>query len=140
MTETKPQPKTVKPAKNAKARSSKGEAPQPQAETKPQDHQAKAGSPKAAGRSAKLRATARRPKIADAASFAADPSAASKLDRLTALLARPEGASLAEMMALTDWQAHSVRGVLAGALKRRGLTIASEKIDGVRRYRSGAAR
>ena len=63
-----------------------------------------------------------------------------KLDQLTALLARPRGASLAEMVAATGWQAHSVRGALSGALKRRGLEIASEKIDGVRRYRSGPAR
>lgn len=60
-----------------------------------------------------------------------------KLDRLAALLARPGGASIAELMTATDWQAHSVRGALAGALKRRGLRIASGKIDGVRRYRTG---
>lgn len=65
---------------------------------------------------------------------------ATKLDRLAALLARPAGASIAEMMSTTDWQAHSVRGALAGALKRRGLQVASEKIDGVRRYRSGGKR
>jgi len=63
-----------------------------------------------------------------------------KLDQLTALLVRPRGPSLAEMVATTRWQAHSVRGALAGALKRRGLEIASEKIDGVRRYRSGGTR
>ena len=68
------------------------------------------------------------------------PASASKLDRLSALLARPGGASIAEMMAATEWQAHSVRGALAGALKRRGLTIASHKIDGVRRYRTGGKR
>jgi len=64
----------------------------------------------------------------------------SKLDQLAALLARRKGASSAEMMSATGWQAHSVRGALAGSLKRRGLVITSEKIDGVRRYRSGAAR
>lgn len=59
----------------------------------------------------------------------------SKLDRITALLARPDGASIAELMDATGWQAHSVRGAMAGSLKRRGLTITSEKTDGVRRYR-----
>ena len=43
------------------------------------------------------------------------------------------------MMSATGWQAHPVRGALAGSLKRRGLAITSEKIDGVRRYRSGGA-
>lgn len=63
-----------------------------------------------------------------------------KLDRLAGLLARREGASIAEMMSATGWQQHSVRGALAGALRRRGLVITSGKVDGVRRYRSGAAR
>ncbi len=59
----------------------------------------------------------------------------SKLDRLKALLVREGGASLEEMMAATSWQAHSVRGALAGALKKqRGLMISSAKADGVRRY------
>ena len=72
---------------------------------------------------------------------AAAPSrAATKLDQLAAMLARRKGASIAEMMAATGWQPHSVRGALAGALKRRGLAITSEKIGGVRRYRSGGAR
>lgn len=63
-----------------------------------------------------------------------------KLDRLAALLARRDGASITEMMSATGWQPHSVRGALAGALKRRGLVITSETVDGVRCYRSGAAR
>lgn len=64
----------------------------------------------------------------------------SKLDRLAALLARRNGASIAEMISATGWQPHSVHGALAGALKRRGLVITSEKIDGVRRYRSEKAK
>ena len=67
------------------------------------------------------------------------PPATTKLDQLAALLARREGASIAEMTSATGWQPHSVRGALAGSLKRRGLVITSEKIDGVRRYRSGGA-
>ena len=54
------------------------------------------------------------------------------------MLSRPEGASLAELVAATGWQAHSVRGALAGSLKRKGYTILSEKIAGERRYRIGA--
>ena len=69
----------------------------------------------------------------------AQPPATTKLGRLAALLAQRDGASIAEMMSATGWQAHSVRGALAGSLKRRGLAITSGKIDGVRRYRSGGA-
>ena len=60
----------------------------------------------------------------------------SKLDRLEALLLEPTGASIADLMVATGWQQHSVRGALAGAIKKRGLLVASDKIDGVRRYRA----
>lgn len=60
-----------------------------------------------------------------------------KLDRMTTLLAQKNGASLEELCKVTGWQAHSVRGALAGALKKKGHAITSEKIDSVRRYRIG---
>ncbi len=60
---------------------------------------------------------------------------ASKLDTLEKLLKRKNGASIAEMTKATEWQQHSVRGAMAGAMKKRGHTIASEKVDGTRRYR-----
>ena len=62
--------------------------------------------------------------------------ASGKLGRLVELMRRPEGASLQQLCAETNWQPHSVRGALAGSLKRsRGYEIASERIDGVRIYR-----
>jgi hypothetical protein len=61
-----------------------------------------------------------------------DPS---KLDLLLAQLARAERATIDELAAATGWQKHSVRGAMAGTLKRKGHQIASTKIDGVRRYR-----
>ena len=58
-----------------------------------------------------------------------------KLARLIALLRRPRGASLADMVAATGWQAHSVRGALSGALKKKmGLVITSEMAGDVRVY------
>ena len=60
----------------------------------------------------------------------------SRLDQLQTLLTTDAGATIAEMTTATGWQAHSVRGAMAGALKKRGLTISSEKTDGVRRYRA----
>lgn len=62
-----------------------------------------------------------------------------RLDQLEGLLTRPDGASIAEMCQATGWQSHSVRGAMAGALKKRGLTISSDKIDGIRRYQAGKA-
>ena len=53
------------------------------------------------------------------------------------LLNRPEGTTVEELRAATGWQQHSVRGFLAGAVKKKlGLTLLSEKPDaGPRRYR-----
>ena len=47
------------------------------------------------------------------------------------MLRSKEGATIAQIVAATGWQPHTVRGAFAGALKKRlGLTIASEKVDG----------
>jgi hypothetical protein len=59
----------------------------------------------------------------------------SKLDQVIDLLRRPDGASVSELCSVTGWQAHSIRGAIAGSLKRKGHVVASERIDGVRRYR-----
>lgn len=60
--------------------------------------------------------------------------APTKLAIVEQLLRRSEGASIAELMTATGWQQHSVRGVIAGSLRKRGLEVQSTKIDGVRRY------
>ena len=52
------------------------------------------------------------------------------------LLRREAGATLPDLITASDWQAHSVRGFLSGTLKKKhGLTVASDKADGIRRYR-----
>ena len=63
-----------------------------------------------------------------------------KLAQLEALLRRPEGATLDQISKSLDWQAHSVRGAMSGALKKKqGLTITSDKAeDGQRVYRIAA--
>ena len=59
-----------------------------------------------------------------------------KLGLMVALLRRPQGADLSDMMTATGWQQRSIRGALAGALKKyRGFHIVSEKRDGIRMYR-----
>lgn len=55
------------------------------------------------------------------------PRAQSKLERLIAILLHEEGADMAAMIEATGWQAHSIRGALAGALKKRGHAVSSEK-------------
>lgn len=63
-----------------------------------------------------------------------------KLDTLVTMLRKPVGATVQELAAATAWQTHSVRGALAGALKKKGHVISSEVVDGVRRYRIAEAR
>ena len=57
--------------------------------------------------------------------------AGTKQAQLVAMLEAPEGASTEEIVAAFGWQPLTVRGAIAGALKKRlGLQIASEAIEG----------
>lgn len=59
-----------------------------------------------------------------------------KLGAVVALMRRAEGATVQQMSEATGWQAHSVRGAMSGALKKKhGLTITSEKGETGRVYR-----
>ncbi len=73
---------------------------------------------------------------ADVRDPATQPEPKGKLGALVALLLQPEGASIEAMMQATGWQAHSVRGALSGALKKKlNLPVASEKTAAGRVYR-----
>ena len=65
----------------------------------------------------------------EAAPKARTPREGTKQATLIAMLRAPDGATIEEIMAATGWQSHTVRGAMAGALKRKlGLTVTSEKI------------
>src|ERR1700726_2371923 len=67
---------------------------------------------------------------------ASTPRAESKGAKILEMIGRPKGATLAEIMKATDWQAHSVRGFLSTAAKKHGLKIESAKNDtGERTYK-----
>lgn len=67
---------------------------------------------------------------------AAVPQPKGKIAIVLSLLRRPIGATIADLMSATGWQAHSVRGAMSGAVKKKlGIAIESEKVDGARIYR-----
>ena len=69
----------------------------------------------------------------DTTSKKADPG--SKQSRVIAMLQSPTGATIAAMMKATGWQQHSVRGFLAGVVRKRlKLKLSSKKVDGNRVY------
>jgi Protein of unknown function (DUF3489) len=56
--------------------------------------------------------------------------------RIIAMLRAPAGTTIAAIMTATDWQPHSVRGFLAGVIRKKlGLNLVSEQTDKGRVYR-----
>jgi len=73
-------------------------------------------------------AKARKKPPAKAETETREPRAGTKQARLIALLQRAKGATVEEIADELGWQHHTVRGAIAGALKKKlGLSIASEK-------------
>jgi len=150
----------VKPAKGfktAKAGASKiwasiqglGKAAEPAAEPAKAkaDKKAKAGAKAAKGAPAKGNATKKAipakaaPKAKKTAKKeeSAGPREGSKTAQVVALLQRKNGATLVEIMEKMGWQRHTVRGFMAGAMKKAGYTVESFKPeDGERTYRINA--
>lgn len=65
-----------------------------------------------------------------AAPKARTPREGTKQATLIAMLRTPEGATIEEITAATGWQSHTVRGAMAGALKKKlGLEVTSEKVE-----------
>ena len=64
------------------------------------------------------------------------PRAESKGAKILEMIGRAKGATLAEIMKATEWQAHSVRGFISTAGKKQGIKIESAKSDaGERTYK-----
>jgi DNA-binding MarR family transcriptional regulator len=62
--------------------------------------------------------------------------ATTKQDQVIAMLRRPQGATIDDIVGATKWQRHTVRGMIAGALKKKlGLRVVSEKAERGRVYR-----
>jgi hypothetical protein len=94
---------------------------------------AKKRSPKSAAVQA---TTAKLPQPTTATADHKKGEAVSKQSRVVAMLQSPAGVTIAAMMKTTGWQQHSVRGFLAGVVRKKlKLKLDSKKIDGSRVYR-----
>jgi Protein of unknown function (DUF3489) len=148
-----PGAKPVKTFKAAKAGATKiwnaiqglGEASAP---VKPKGHKkTKGGAPAAKTAAAKGKPTKKAtpakpaPKAKKAAKKeeSARPREGSKMSQVVAMLQRKNGASLSEIMDKMGWQRHTVRGFMAGAMKKAGYAVESFKPEGGERtYRINA--
>src|ERR1019366_1701355 len=128
--------KSFKTAKVAAGRiwesiQSLGETPKPKAEPKARGSaQAAKGAP-TKGKATKKAAPAKKaPKAAKGAKQAKTAGGAregSKTATVVSLLERKGGATLAEVMKGTGWQAHSVRGFISTLAKKTGIAITSTR-------------
>lgn len=101
-------------------KSAKKSAKKPSSTTKPERTKAVMPSPSAVARS----------------NAGKRNDATSKQDRVIAMLRSPGGTTIAAMMQETGWQPHSVRGFLAGVVRKKlKLKLDSNRIDGNRVYR-----
>ena len=65
----------------------------------------------------------------------------SKHDTLLKLLRQDKGTTLDALVKSSGWQRRSVRGFLAGTVRKKlKLPLVSEKVDGIRTYRIGSAK
>jgi hypothetical protein len=65
----------------------------------------------------------------EAKSFRAARAAMTKQERIIHSMKQPKGASMAELIELTDWQPHTVRGFISRTLKKKlALPVELEKV------------
>ena len=64
------------------------------------------------------------------------PRQGTKQDAVLTLLRRPDGATIVQIMVLTGWQQHTVRGFFAGLKKRQGISVTA--LERVRQVGPGA--
>jgi hypothetical protein len=125
--DTKPESEPAKPKAKGKAKAGAQAAP----------------SAPAKGKSTKKAAPAKKaPKAKTGAKqdeAPAGPREGSKTAQVVEMLKRKNGATLEEVMEKMGWQKHTVRGFMAGAMKKAGFTVESFKSDkGERTYRINA--
>ena len=92
--------------------------------------------PKAANRSAARKSAKPVRKRSEPASSRSAAGPDTKHNRIIAMLRTSAGATIASLVSATEWQQHSVRGFLAGVVRKKlGLNLVSEQTEKGRVYR-----
>jgi hypothetical protein len=108
-----------------------GEPQKPQSERKANGGARATGVAPAKGKAARKSTAAKQaPKGKKAAPPPSAPGKGTKAMQVIAMLRRKNGATLSEIVEKMGWQKHTVRGFMAGALKKAGYPVESFKPDG----------
>jgi hypothetical protein len=92
--------------------------------------------PKAATRSAARKTSKPKSPARSARASSKPPTVPTKHARIIAMLRASAGATIASLVAATEWQQHSVRGFLAGVVRKKlRLNFVSEQTEKGRVYR-----
>ena len=123
-------PKTQKPAAKAIKRNASAASAKPPSTTAAATAAATTteSASKAAGQAT---AASKRPAAKAALALPHTATGGSKQSQLIACLQSSAGASIAQMMTLTGWQAHTVRGTISGVLRKKlGLHVTCDARSG----------
>jgi Protein of unknown function (DUF3489) len=104
--------------------------PETQPETPKVERTANSGRGAAKGTSAKPKSRKAPSRVKKSAREAGAPREGSKTAQVVAMLQRKNGATISEIVDKMGWQKHTVRGFMAGAMKKAGYTVESFKPEG----------
>jgi len=126
----------VAPQKATSQRAANQKKGAPKANKTKQAAPKKAAKPSTSKRAAKKPVQPTSKKVTPAAT---ETRNGSKKATILELLRRPKGATVTEIAEATNWQHHSIRGLISGTLRKKmGMTVESSKNEsGDRRYRTG---
>jgi len=129
VTEAAPVPDQIREASEPPAANVESPEPAPATPVAQPAHDVAPAEATATKKTTAKKAAPKAPKAAKVAK-SDGPREGSKMAQVIAMLQRPGGATISEIMTSMGWMKHTVRGFVAGALKKAGHTVESFKPEG----------